>query len=254
VSKIGRPSKRTPETEARILDGLSAGITLTELCEADDMPTPQAVCRWKREDEAFRAMIATAISSGVEVMADRMVDSRHRHTRARPRGSVTKAKPSNPIELAYIYALTDPDTGEVRYIGKANSPKKRYIQHCSPGGLRGNTRRQAWLRSLAAKGKRPGVMILEVCLTRDWRVAEVEWIASGIGTRLTNGTPGGDQPTHAWKQSRLGHKNGEWQRLVTQASVSARWMRKQGLHEKADLLEAKIKLARKARKASKVRS
>ena len=70
MSKIGRPSKRTPETEARILDGLSAGITLTELCEADDMPTPQTVCRWKREDEAFRSAYARAREDG----ADRLVD------------------------------------------------------------------------------------------------------------------------------------------------------------------------------------
>ena len=164
------------------------------------------------------------------------------------------AKPGRPSELAYIYALTDPDTGEVRYIGKANSPKKRYLQHCSPGGDRGNTHRHTWLRSLAAKGKRPGVMILEACLTRDWREAEVEWIASGIGTRLTNGTPGGDQPTSGWKQSRRGHKNGEWQRFVSRATQTARWLRKHGSHEKADQIEAAIEASRKVHKAAKVKS
>lgn len=83
MSKIGRPSKRTPEVEARILDGLSAGITLTKLCEPDDMPTPQTVCRWKREDEAFRSAYARAREDGADRMVDKIIETTERLLSAR---------------------------------------------------------------------------------------------------------------------------------------------------------------------------
>jgi len=74
MAKVGRPSKRTPEVEAKILDGLSAGITLNRLCVRPDMPDSQTVLRWKREDDKFRAAYARAREDGAEAMADRIVD------------------------------------------------------------------------------------------------------------------------------------------------------------------------------------
>ena len=29
-----------------------------------------------------------------------------------------------------IYTLSEPDTKEVRYVGKSNNPQKRYYKHC----------------------------------------------------------------------------------------------------------------------------
>lgn len=36
-----------------------------------------------------------------------------------------------PTEVfkVYIYALSDPETGEIRYVGKTNKPDRRYNQH-----------------------------------------------------------------------------------------------------------------------------
>lgn len=74
MAKIGRPSKRTPEVEARILDGLSSGMTLNRICEPGDMPTVQSVLRWKREDDDFRSLYARAREDGAEAMVERIVD------------------------------------------------------------------------------------------------------------------------------------------------------------------------------------
>lgn len=83
MAKVGRPSKRTPEVEAYILDGLSSGITLTKLCEAPGMPDTQTVSRWKREDEVFRAAYARAREEGADRMVDKIIESNERMLSAR---------------------------------------------------------------------------------------------------------------------------------------------------------------------------
>lgn len=74
MGKVGRPTKRTPEVEEIILDGLAAGITLQTLCDEPAMPSPATVRRWKREDEKFRTAYARAREDGAEAIVDRMFD------------------------------------------------------------------------------------------------------------------------------------------------------------------------------------
>lgn len=92
----------------------------------------------------------------------------------------------------YIYALVDPTTDEIRYVGKSIRPKERLQNHCAE---KSRTWRTNWIRSLAALGQRPRIRILEI-LDRDddWQKAEREWIANlrNHGARLTNCTSGGD--------------------------------------------------------------
>lgn len=92
----------------------------------------------------------------------------------------------------YIYALTDPDSAEVRYIGKTIRPKERLQNHCND---KTSCHRVHWIQSLIAAGKRPALIILE-CLSADadWQAAEKRWIADARtkGWRLTNSTDGGD--------------------------------------------------------------
>lgn len=61
----------------------------------------------------------------------------------------------------YIYGLIDPETKDVRYIGKANNPKVRYRQHIK-NKYQNNQHKQGWINALYKKGLRPELSILEV--------------------------------------------------------------------------------------------
>lgn len=92
----------------------------------------------------------------------------------------------------YIYTLNDPDTLEIRYIGKTDDLNRRLVRHCNE---KGKTHRIFWVQSLIAKGKRPVIMILQKLNSTDnWQQHEIRWIAYGRakGWRLTNKTDGGD--------------------------------------------------------------
>lgn len=93
--------------------------------------------------------------------------------------------------MAEIYALIDPRTEEVRYIGKANSSQKRFAGH-----LRESRRKYpvyAWIQSLRAQSLIPRLQVLEV--TDNWIEAEKRWIESHRPSgRLLNVADGGDEP------------------------------------------------------------
>jgi len=94
----------------------------------------------------------------------------------------------------YIYALLDPRTQEVRYVGKSIDPPKRYLRHYKSDELKAQTYKARWLRGLKAKGLKADQVILQKIPNSEWEVAEQELIAyyKGIGCRITNATPGGD--------------------------------------------------------------
>lgn len=100
------------------------------------------------------------------------------------------AKPSNIVE---IYALTCPDTGSVRYVGKANNHIKRFKSHISDSRRR-DTPVYRWIRKLSSQGKLPGVVLL--CHTWEWRETERTIIAQykSSGFKLLNVADGGDEP------------------------------------------------------------
>lgn len=95
---------------------------------------------------------------------------------------------------ASIYGLTDPRTGAVRYVGKANDPEKRLKGH-----LRECRRRKtpvyAWIRKLVGLGLSPGLSVLEADCD-DWKEAERRIIAErrDAGEKLLNLADGGDEP------------------------------------------------------------
>lgn len=94
-----------------------------------------------------------------------------------------------------IYALRDPRTREVRYIGKAIDPCRRARQHMSAFQLSYyRSRKVSWLQSLRDAGQEPILEILQVVDAGDANRAERQWIAQyrAEGARLTNGTDGGD--------------------------------------------------------------
>lgn len=93
----------------------------------------------------------------------------------------------------YIYALTDPETGYVKYVGKTDRPAKRLKNHLNPSALAIKCRRTSWLRGLMNKGLMPGMLILEVVPVEAWRDRECYWIAfyRALGAGLVNTAEGG---------------------------------------------------------------
>jgi hypothetical protein len=92
----------------------------------------------------------------------------------------------------FIYALVDPFTGQRRYVGKSNNPKQRVSAHI--GDRRKNNHKNAWIKTLIARGARPQLEILEECLQDGWQERETFWITKlrAEGCNLTNLLPGGE--------------------------------------------------------------
>lgn len=69
MAKRGRPTKRTPEVEQRIIEGLSAGTPLAVICREPDMPETRTVYDWKEADPAFSAQFGRARDDGFDQIA-----------------------------------------------------------------------------------------------------------------------------------------------------------------------------------------
>lgn len=96
-----------------------------------------------------------------------------------------------------IYALVDPHTGDIRYIGKtAHSPEKRLRGHMSEAKRLTGARhyKSSWLRQLAGEGLVPLIEVIEEVEPEGANERERHWIAyhRRCGAPLTNVTDGGD--------------------------------------------------------------
>jgi len=93
--------------------------------------------------------------------------------------------------VAYIYALCEPDTRDVRYVGKSINPIKRLKNYLSD---RSSIRKARWLQSLHCQNKAPYILILETVDEVAWEEAERFWISyfRREGCDLTNHTSGGE--------------------------------------------------------------
>ena len=91
----------------------------------------------------------------------------------------------------YIYGLTDPDTQEIKYIGKSDTPKKRLNQHITDSiGQERKNKKEAWIKSLLNKGLKPNLIIIEK-VSDNWQEREKYWIAK-YKEQLKNESNGGD--------------------------------------------------------------
>lgn len=94
----------------------------------------------------------------------------------------------------FIYSLSDPRTEAVRYVGKANVPKRRlraHINHARSG--KGTWHSAAWVRSLLDDDIEPILGVLEEVPFEEWQAAERKWIAKlrAEGCDLVNTAEGG---------------------------------------------------------------
>src|SRR5437660_1595370 len=100
-----------------------------------------------------------------------------------------------------IYALCEPDTKAVRYVGKADSVKARLKNHKNE---KRTTRKCRWLASLHRRGLAPVVILLEEVADDSWQTAERRWIAyfRERGCDLCNHTDGGEGLCGASEETR----------------------------------------------------
>ncbi len=95
-----------------------------------------------------------------------------------------------------VYGLTDPRTGEIRYVGKSSAGLSRPRAHRTPKRLAADqTHKGRWIRSLHATGLDYEITVLQECADSDSLVAaEIAWIAEAraAGWPLTNLAAGGE--------------------------------------------------------------
>lgn len=99
-------------------------------------------------------------------------------------------------EVTYIYALVDPVSRCVRYVGKANDPLARHKEHVA----RINCRRHQtdlvhWIKAMLTSGILPGMVVLACVPKHSWQRHERHWIGQfrhKEGASLLNYSGGGN--------------------------------------------------------------
>lgn len=96
------------------------------------------------------------------------------------------------MATTFIYALCEPDTRKVRYIGKANNPSKRLGLHLSVS-VKLDTHLGHWLSKLRESGTKPILSVLREVPEEVWQEEEIGYIrqARELGMSLVNGNDGG---------------------------------------------------------------
>lgn len=95
----------------------------------------------------------------------------------------------------YIYTLSDPETNEIRYVGKSGNPNKRFKTHLyNSKRIKGYIHN--WIKSLLKKNQLPILSIIEECNENNWEEREIYWIKKlrEDGFDLVNIADGGNQP------------------------------------------------------------
>lgn len=84
---------------------------------------------------------------------------------------------TNLFSMTKIYSLNDPDTLEIKYIGKTvQKLSKRLSGHITKAKYNRTTHCSCWIYGLLLKGKFPVIQIIENCLGEDWIEREQYWI------------------------------------------------------------------------------
>lgn len=95
--------------------------------------------------------------------------------------------------VGFIYALLDPLTRDVRYIGQTKQDtRRRYVKHLSDS-LRLDNHVNRWVKKLLISGKKPIIYTIEECWTWELDEKEINYIKTyrESGCDLTNTSNGG---------------------------------------------------------------
>lgn len=123
----------------------------------------------------------------------------------------------------FIYALKDPETRKIRYIGVTTDPRKRLQKHLADPC---RCHRVHWIQSLKNRGLVPEMEILVQVPKSEWAEWEVKFIrtARQMGLNLVNGSdggPGGRNPTPGVRKKHGSGMRGRKHTPETRAKQSA---------------------------------
>ena len=99
----------------------------------------------------------------------------------------------------FIYSLEDPETKEIRYIGKTvQKLEKRLTAHIYESKHRKNHKCN-WINKLNKNGNNPTIKLIDIVSEDDWEFWEMYWIErfKSWGFNLVNHTPGGEGYRHS---------------------------------------------------------
>lgn len=107
--------------------------------------------------------------------------------------------------MTFIYALADPETDEIRYVGKADSVKERFTSHMREAKQGKLSHKCAWIRQVIEKQQIPKLIVLEEVNQNEWKKAEIYYIAEfrKLGHSLTNIAKGGEGFESGYVQDHL---------------------------------------------------
>jgi hypothetical protein len=151
------------------------------------------------------------------------------------------------VRTIFIYALCEPGTRTVRYIGKTVALKKRLACHLSDSTER-KTHLGNWLRSL---GEAPNMVLLREVHGSEGSAAEIKYIriARSLGMPLVNATDGGEgtlgfRPSKETLQKLSLSRTGQKRSAETRARMSAAAKGK----PKSDAARAKMSNSKRGKK------
>lgn len=130
--------------------------------------------------------------------------------------------------MSCIYALRDPNTNEIRYIGKATDKKARLYLHIKEG-LYGSSTKDLWLNSLLRNFQLPIVEVIETPDKSELCDRGKYWIDyySALGANLTN-----EKNNPGWQNHR---KN---KTVVNKSLIENLYLPEKTLYQLFDLMEA----------------
>lgn len=101
-----------------------------------------------------------------------------------------------PPVVTKIYGLLDPESGDLRYIGKTVKTLRQRLRGHLFDSKKKSNHRERWVNSLLSRGLEPIIEEFDA-VAGDGSAEEVACIgvAKALGCRLTNGTAGGDGAT-----------------------------------------------------------
>jgi hypothetical protein len=113
------------------------------------------------------------------------------------------AGPAAQAPATAVYALIDPRSDQLRYIGKALDVGQRDRNHFNQGKYE-RSRKGAWIRELRAAGLRPDLIVIEECTPDESATREKYWIARARwrGIPLLNMKHGGQGRLNTSEETR----------------------------------------------------
>ena len=166
-------------------------------CRACRKGSGAAFYAWYKQQEALKQEMAEAQRRAEVRALERVVEERaawvaHVSTCRRiedVRGAATRDQSAANVLDIYIYALTDPRSGAICYVGITQRPSHRYRDHLREIDPKNPTKHE-WVRELAAAAQQPEMHLLEVISTGEYdaRWQEQRWISTfeAVGMQLLN--------------------------------------------------------------------